>query len=158
MFGSSKKQEESKKIPSPTSPGTSNGLNTLVRGTTVEGTLQCENDIRVEGAIKGKLRCSAKLIIGPSGSIEGEVRCQNAVIEGTFKGILRVTESLNIRETATIDGDIFTNKLIVQSGAKFNVVCKMDGSTENGSSKNVELKNLSNNAAAVAGGKAEVRN
>jgi cytoskeletal protein CcmA (bactofilin family) len=127
MFGSNKNTEEVKKSgPTGGSPQAS-GVNTLVRGTTIEGTLKCENDIRIDGIIRGKLTSTAKVIIGPNGSIEGEVRCQNAVIEGQFKGVLFVSELLNVRESATVEGDIKTNKLTVQSGAKFNVACLMQG-------------------------------
>lgn len=124
MFGSSKPEE---KKPISTTATPSSGVNTLFKGTTVEGTIKCESDLRVDGFIKGKLDCSAKLIIGPSGKIDGEVRCQNAVIEGIFIGKLQVADLLNVRESAKIEGDISTSKLIVQSGAKFDVACKMTG-------------------------------
>lgn len=156
MFGNTKAPEEAKKSVSPTSAAPSNGLNTLVKGSAMEGTLKCESDLRVDGSIKGKLTCKAKLIIGPTGTIEGEVNCQNAVIEGSFSGTLRVSELLNIRETATVDGDIFTGKLIVQSGAKFNVACKMgnEGFSGNGTKNPDSKNNLSNATATVAAGKA----
>lgn len=153
MFGSSK-TEEVKKSPSNTTSASPNALNTLVKGSSMDGTLKCENDLRVDGNIKGKLICKAKLIVGPTGSIEGEVSCQNAVIEGSFRGTLRVAELLNIRETATVDGDIFTDKLIVQSGAKFNVACKMGGDAM---TKIPEIKKLENHATA-AGAKTQALN
>ena len=69
------------------------------------------------------LFCKAKVIIGPSGFVQGEIRCENAVIEGKFDGHLYVSGLLNIREKANIKGDVQTDKLIVQSGAIFNVSC-----------------------------------
>ncbi|MCW0295052.1 polymer-forming cytoskeletal protein, partial [Klebsiella pneumoniae] len=79
------------------------------------------------------LNCKSKVIIGPTGVVEGEIRCANAVIEGRFQGNLQVKELLNIRDTAEVEGEVTTNKLLVQSGAKFNVSCKMEaGSTSNG--------------------------
>ncbi|MEM9992150.1 MAG: polymer-forming cytoskeletal protein, partial [Bacteroidota bacterium] len=50
-------------------------LNSLATGTRIEGTVRAENDIRIDGVITGKLYCSAKVIIGPSGTINGEVQC-----------------------------------------------------------------------------------
>lgn len=108
-------------------PSTSNGgLNSLVHGTEIEGTIKSNSDIRVDGKINGKLMCNAKVIIGPTGIVTGEVNCQNAVIEGAFEGNLNVSELLNIRETAKINGEVNTNKLIIQSGAVFNVSCVMN--------------------------------
>ena len=157
-FGSTKSTDDNK---TPLSTGSGSTLNTLVKGTIVEGTVRCESDLRVDGTIKGKLNCSAKVIIGPTGLVDGEIRCQNAVIEGRFKGLLTVTELLNIRETAEVEGEIITNKLLVQSGAKFNVACKMDTGTANGVSKSQEGKfqhDAATTANKVVGGKAEVRN
>jgi cytoskeletal protein CcmA (bactofilin family) len=153
MFGNNK-QTDSKTSTTTPSPGGS-GLNALVKGTSMEGNIKCDSDLRIDGTIKGNVQCKAKLIIGPTGAIEGEVQCQNAVIEGRFKGVLRVSDLLNVRETADVDGDINTNKLIVQSGAKFNVACKMDTGSNNGASKSVDK---SNDTANIAAGKTTVNN
>ena len=156
MFGSTKNSEESK------APATVGGaLNALVKGTVVEGTVRCDSDLRVDGTIKGKLTCKSKVIIGPTGVVEGEIDCQNAVIEGRFKGKLNVSELLNVRETAEVDGEISTNKLLVQSGARFNVSCKMEVGRTNGAAKDFDTKapnDAATTAKQVAGGKAEVRN
>ncbi len=126
MFGSKKKVEETSNNGSRSVlPSGDNALNSLVRGTVTEGNVIAENDIRVDGIIKGNLRCSARVIIGPSGFVEGEINCQNAMIEGKFSGILRVAELLNVKETADITGDVTTGKLTISAGAMFNVTCNM---------------------------------
>jgi cytoskeletal protein CcmA (bactofilin family) len=127
MFGSSKKktEETANSGSRPTLPSGDNALNSLVRGTVTEGNVIAENDIRVDGVIKGNLRCAARVIIGPSGFVDGEINCQNAMIEGKFNGILRVTELLNVKETADITGDVTTGKLTISAGAMFNVTCNM---------------------------------
>jgi cytoskeletal protein CcmA (bactofilin family) len=154
MFGSKKTvtQPESTTSTKTTVAESSNALNSLVKGTTVEGTITSENDIRVDGIIKGILNCKAKVIIGPTGYIDGEVKCQNAMIEGKFTGKLRVTELLSVKETAEVLGDVTTGKLLVQSGAIFNVTCNMkDNAHSNGISKpnnnNKELETVANGTA-----------
>ena len=127
MFGNSNKQDSAKNksaaaVPSAGGPS----LNSLVQGSSLEGTVSAHSDFRIDGSVKGKVYCDAKVIIGPSGIVEGEISCQNAVIEGKFEGVLEVKELLNVRETAIINGDVTTGKLIVQPGAVFNVVCKMN--------------------------------
>lgn len=154
MFGNNKSTEE----PKTQTPSPSSSLNTLVKGTVVDGSLRCDSDLRVDGSIKGKLTCKAKVIIGPTGSVEGEIHCANAVIEGNFKGKLHVSELLNVRETADVEGEVTTNKLLVQSGAKFNVTCKMETGSANGVLKNADTTTGTDATAKIAGGKAEVRN
>lgn len=139
MFNSKDKKNDSSKGKSSSSMSSSSGhsLNTLSKGTVVEGTIKANSDIRIDGTIKGKLFCDAKVIVGPSGIIEGEVKCQNAVIEGKFDGSIEVKELLNIRENAIINGDVTTGKLIIQPGGVFNVTCNMGG----GSFKKSSLQN-----------------
>jgi len=128
MFGSNKSKDATKTgsiIPS----ASSHSLNSLVQGTVVEGKVKATNDIRIDGKIKGDLVCDAKVIIGPTGIVDGTVKCQNAVIEGQFDGILTVAELLNIRETAKVKGDVTYGKLIVQSGAVISGTYKVVGET-----------------------------
>ncbi len=123
MFGSGKNGKDSKgDKKTPINP---NAINTLVVGSEFEGNLRSANDIRIDGNMKGNLKCKARLIIGQPGSFEGEADCQNAVIEGTFNGNLIVSDILQVKEKAIVNGIIRTKKLIVQSGAIFNVKCTM---------------------------------
>jgi cytoskeletal protein CcmA (bactofilin family) len=134
MFGNTKNESKSNGIISTPSTTTSNSL---VQGTNVEGTVQAEKDIRIDGTMKGTLICKGKVIIGPTGTIIGDVQCENAVIEGRFEGVMTVGEVLHIKETAKVEGDISTQKLIVQPGSIFNVKCKMG--TSNGVQRKVNL-------------------
>ena len=130
MFGSKKAMPVFEEVARPVEvtplvPVTNNAINSIVRGTKIEGSVTAENDIRIDGIIKGSLTCSAKVIIGPAGLVDGEVKCQNAVIEGKFYGILKVTDLLSVKETAEIVGDVTTAKLSVTPGAIFDVTCTM---------------------------------
>jgi cytoskeletal protein CcmA (bactofilin family) len=130
MFGSNKNKDAAK--PSGIIPSaSSHSLNSLVQGTVVEGKVKATTDIRIDGTIKGDLVCDSKVIIGPSGVVEGTIKCQNAVIEGSFNGILTVAELLNIRETAKVVGEVSYGKLIVQSGAIISGSYKVVGDTGN---------------------------
>lgn len=106
---------------------TSKLINSLVLETTVEGTIRTSNDIRIDGSLIGNLNCEGKVIIGTNGKVDGEIKCQNAVIEGVFKGKIEVGELMIVLETAKVEGDVFTDKLQVEPGAIFNVKCTMGG-------------------------------
>ena len=74
--------------------------------------------------------CQGKVIIGTTGYINGEIKCQNAVIEGKFHGKLDVTELLSVKDTAEVIGDVKADKLMVMPGALFNVTCIMRTTTQ----------------------------
>jgi cytoskeletal protein CcmA (bactofilin family) len=102
-----------------------NSNNSIVTGTRIEGNIMAGSDIRIDGELYGDLDCKGRVVIGVDGTVNGTITCQNAVIEGVFIGKLSVQELLNVRETAKIEGDIYTEKLIVQAGAIYNVNCQM---------------------------------
>lgn len=121
MFGNTK-ENLTKTV---TSTPVSGSLNSLVSGTVIEGQVQSEGDIRVDGFINGSLKCKAKVIIGPTGRIFGEITCQNAVIEGVLEGEIQVQETLKLEKTAKVKAEIVTSKIIIAAGAVFNGNCKM---------------------------------
>lgn len=144
MFGNNKNETTKPKTTSFTG-STTNSLNSLVQGTTIEGTVRSESDIRIDGRIKGQLFCDAKVIIGPSGTIEGEITCQNAVIEGSFQGTITVKDLLVVKESAKVSGDVQTVKLVVTDGAIFNVNCNMTGKGVAPKNSNAEPKVINPN-------------
>ena len=118
MFGSSK-SKESKGM------AQDNVLNTIARGTVLEGKITTKGDIRVEGKVIGTITCEAKLVVGEHGSVEGYIDARNAYIAGNVKGQVVVRELLQLQEKGKIEGDIFTQKLSVQVGAIFSGNCRM---------------------------------
>jgi cytoskeletal protein CcmA (bactofilin family) len=122
MFGS-KKTEGNSNNGTPVQSVVSNNM--ITSGTKIEGNVSANSDMRIDGELIGNLNCQGKIIIGAEGRIIGDIECQNAVIEGVFQGKLKCSDLLNIRETAQIRGEITTDKLMVQAGAIFNVVCNM---------------------------------
>ena len=144
MFGSKKETKPASIKKTSTPASSSNSLNSLVKGTKIEGTVTSENDIRIDGTIEGTLTCKAKVIVGPSGVIKGDVKCENAVIEGRFEGNISVAQLLSVKESAEVHGDVVTNKLSVQPGATFNVSsCRMGADRNN--AKPHGVKNLNSN-------------
>lgn len=123
MFGSKNEKQNN----AGNAPASNNVSNSIVEGTSITGNIVAPNDIRIDGTLVGKLDCKGRVIIGPQGKIEGDINCINAIVEGTFTGNIHVKELLSVKETANIHGDIITDKLMVQTGAIFNVSCSMGG-------------------------------
>ena len=106
----------------------SSSSNTISKGTTVHGNIETFGNIRIEGKIVGNVTTKSKAALGQSCEMQGNLLALNAEIEGHIQGTVEVAELLILKPTAVIDGDIITNKLVVESGAKFNGGCKMGAS------------------------------
>jgi cytoskeletal protein CcmA (bactofilin family) len=78
MFNQTKKGDAKGLMP------TSN-INLIGNGTTINGDIACEGDIRIDGQVNGLVSTKAKIVVGPEGEINGDMVCQSADILG--KGI-----------------------------------------------------------------------
>ena len=112
-------------------------INLIGNGTSITGDITSNGDVRIDGNLKGNISITGKLVIGPSGTLEGNVQCQNADISGEVKGKLNVTELLSLKATAKMLGDIVTGKFSVEPNATFTGTCNMGA----------VVKNISNGAA-----------
>jgi len=123
MFSKMKSDSASGKG-SPSGDGSSS-INLIGIGTVIEGDIRSNGDIRVDGTVYGHIYSKAKVVIGSTGVIEGDVSSQNADISGMIKGKSTVTELLFLKSTARVIGDIVTGKLVVEVGATFTGSCNM---------------------------------
>ncbi len=102
-------------------------VNIIGAGTSIEGDVVSGGDIRIDGNLKGTIRTRGKLVVGPTGTIDGEVTCQNADVSGSIRGKVVVTELLSLKNSAKINGEITTGKLAIEPGADFSGSCSMGG-------------------------------
>jgi cytoskeletal protein CcmA (bactofilin family) len=99
--------------------------NRMVEATIIKGDIVSQADFRLDGELIGNFTSKGKIVIGPSGSIVGNIICKNADIEGKFEGNIQVDEMLNVKSTSIIKGDVVCGKLAVEPGADFTATCTM---------------------------------
>ncbi|ESU21982.1 hypothetical protein FCR2A7T_04470 [Flavobacterium cauense R2A-7] len=99
--------------------------NRIVEGTSLEGNIVSQADFRLDGHLIGNFTSTGRLVIGPAGSVTGDIICKTADIEGKFNGKIEVTDILNIRSKASIKGEAIVGKLSVEPGADFSASCVM---------------------------------
>lgn len=100
-------------------------LNRIVDGALIRGDMTVITSIRIDGTVEGNINCAAKLVLGESGKIVGNVLSHNAEIEGHIEGELVIQERLVLKSTARITGNINTQSIIIEEGALFDGVCQM---------------------------------
>lgn len=99
--------------------------NHIAKGTSINGDIDTNGDIRIDGELVGSIKSSGKVVIGETGRIEGEINCQNANLSGKVKGKVSVKELLSMTASASVNGDILTGKLAIEPGATFSGSCSM---------------------------------
>lgn len=101
-------------------------INILGPGAVVRGEIQVNGDFRIDGTLTGTISCKGKIVVGPTGRIEGEIQCQNADFSGEVKANVKVSDLLTLKESARYSGDIITGKLAIEPGAQFSGTCAME--------------------------------
>jgi cytoskeletal protein CcmA (bactofilin family) len=102
-----------------------NGTTLISAGTTIKGDINSNADLRIDGTVVGNINSSAKIVIGKSGVVEGDILGIHADIVGKISGNIRVKELLQLRGECVVNGNIFAGKLQVEPTATFNGQCHM---------------------------------
>jgi cytoskeletal protein CcmA (bactofilin family) len=100
-------------------------------GSKLEGTLQLEGELIIDGTVKGSINSKGKVTVGTNGKVEGDINCADAEINGHVNGKINVKEMCFLKSNAKIDGDIITNKLVIENGVQFNGKCNMGALANN---------------------------
>jgi len=85
----------------------------------ITGKLSFTTPTRIEGKLKGELRCTQLLIIGPTAVVEGWVRADELRIEGTVCGEVAETRKVEICDRGKLLGKVTSNVLVVREGGLF---------------------------------------
>lgn len=102
-------------------------INVIAQGTQIEGSIITNGDCRIDGLVKGNLTSKAKVIIGRTGKVEGNVTCSNIEIEGAIRAeSLNVSQLVFLKATANVVGNISAGKIAIEPGAEFSGNCKMN--------------------------------
>lgn len=98
----------------------SDQINFVGAGTFLEGLIETRGSLRIDGKVKGTVKCSDRVTIGATGEVVGEIHAKNAVIGGKVEGDVNVEQKLILEKSSSLNGNLSTGKLVIDDGAHFN--------------------------------------
>jgi cytoskeletal protein CcmA (bactofilin family) len=104
-----------------------NSATIITLGTVFHGDVSSENDLRIDGVIHGNVSSTAKIVLGPSGFIEGNIDGKHADISGRVVGNITAQESIQLRPKCQVNGNIHAATFQAETGSVFNGQCHMGG-------------------------------
>ena len=135
MFNQKTKSDISSETPAQPS-----GASIIASGTTLKGDISSSGDIRIDGTLQGNIHCTAKVVIGANGTVEGDISGQQADIMGKVNGTIKVKELLQLKGGSQVNGNLYAGKLQIEPSASFNGQCHMNngnGHSSNGHSNGI---------------------
>ncbi|OQY59953.1 MAG: hypothetical protein B6245_03915 [Desulfobacteraceae bacterium 4572_88] len=95
-------------------------------GSSIEGTLDFQGTIRLDGNVKGKITSSGgTVIVGEKAVINAEIIVDGAIIMGEVNGTIDAKERIEVYPPGRVVGDIQSPIISIDPGAVFNGNCGM---------------------------------
>jgi len=98
---------------------TSGTTSLLSKKVKIEGDIQGDEDLRVEGHFKGTIKVVGDFFVGQSGIVEADVEADNIVIQGQITGNVLARKQLEIQSSGQLLGDCQAKSIDIREGAIF---------------------------------------
>lgn len=108
----------------------------LGEGVTFEGNVSCEGSMKVEGILKGDAKIHNTLVVGPNGSVIGDVNAGEVIVFGEVNGKIDAG-SLELKSTGRVTGEVAVETLITEAGGIMRAKCEMKNPAKQGSEDQV---------------------
>ncbi|MBU9712343.1 bactofilin family protein [Evansella tamaricis] len=87
--------------------------------TTVEGNLNVESSIRIDGKVYGEVICSGDVTVGKDGYVERNLKARNLFIAGKVCGDVEVENKVHILETGFFEGSATMSTIVIEENGQF---------------------------------------
>ena len=85
-----------------------------------EGQVSVQGETRIEGIVRGSLRGTGRLDLGPNARVEGEIECEEVRSEGAIVGPVVAHYRAELRPGSSLEGDVSSPRLTVADSAVWN--------------------------------------
>jgi cytoskeletal protein CcmA (bactofilin family) len=110
----------------------------IAKGTEVNGGMDIEGNIRIDGTVNGDLKATDGVEVGKTGRIVGStIDAKTAVIHGYVEGQLNVSNHVLLGSKSTLIGDLKTRSLVIEEGAVFQGNSAMSDNAAHPNKRNV---------------------
>ncbi len=106
---------------------TRSGVSVIGSNTRVQGDIDADEDLTVEGHVEGTITCKQNTVtLGNSGHIRGDVYANTLHVSGKVEGNLVASHRATIHKDANVAGTIVTPCLMLEDGSTFHGSIDMD--------------------------------
>jgi len=91
----------------------------LTKELKIEGDIQGDEDLHVEGYFKGSIKIKGNIFVDQSGRVEADIEADNVIIQGQIKGNVLARRQLEIQSLGQLMGDCTAASIDIKEGAIF---------------------------------------
>lgn len=114
----------------------------IASGSKVVGEISGAAELVIDGRVEGKIDLDSRVIVGPRGQIEGEVKARSVQISGRVLGNVRGVDRVEVLKSGRLEGDMVApqNGVHIAEGAFFTGKIDMSRRAESTKSKGEEAR------------------
>lgn len=85
----------------------------------VDGEISGDEDLVIQGTVKGKIALKESLFVETSGVVEADIETQNVEIAGRVTGNIVASDKVELKSDCRVVGDIKAPRILIADGASF---------------------------------------
>lgn len=101
--------------------------NTIIGSSiTIDGEISGDEDLVIQGTVKGKISLKESLFVEASGVVEADIEVQNVDIAGRVTGNIAASDKVELKADCRVVGDVRAPRILIADGASFKGNVDMD--------------------------------
>jgi cytoskeletal protein CcmA (bactofilin family) len=100
---------------------------TLGPTTNVNGDLECDGIVRIEGVYQGSIKTVSNVIVSENARVDAHIEAQNVSVSGQVKGSIVAKGRLEILSTGKVWADCTVSSFLLDDGGKLHGGLEMFG-------------------------------
>ncbi|KJD46506.1 bactofilin family protein [Paenibacillus terrae] len=97
----------------------------LANGTSFEGTIEAEANIRIDGHFQGDIRSTRTVVIGESAVVRSDIIARDVILAGKVFGSITTEGRLTITPTGELYGKVAVAALVISEGGVLDGTSQM---------------------------------
>jgi len=95
-------------------------------GITIEGEITTDEDVVVQGTVRGKLNAKDGVVVEQGGVVEADVTGGPLTVAGAVTGNITSTDRVDLQPGARVVGNVKATRITIADGAQFKGNVDMD--------------------------------
>jgi cytoskeletal protein CcmA (bactofilin family) len=92
----------------------------------IDGEISGDEDLVIQGTVKGKISLKESLYVESSGVIEADIETANVDVSGQVTGNIAASDKVELKTDCKVVGDIRAPRILIADGAVFKGNVDMD--------------------------------
>jgi cytoskeletal protein CcmA (bactofilin family) len=85
----------------------------------IDGEITGDEDLVVQGTVKGKISLKESLFVESSGIIEADIETQNVEVSGRVTGNITASDKVEFKTSCRVIGDVEAQRFLIADGSAF---------------------------------------